>query len=241
MDNLNIILAANIQKYRKKVGLTQEELADKLGVTFQAVSKWENAKSAPDILFLPTLADLFSCYIDELFAREVKTENHYDHCAELPWNDDEVIRGVVCKGKKILTTEDEIIDKFTFNFIGEAKDVKSHCNLSVFGTVKGGCSAGSELFIEGSISGGCNAGNNVTVGGHLSGGINCGNNVIGGGNISGGINCGQNVDCKGNINGDITCETIHAGGDVTAKIIEGNVTCNAIKCDKIIDGEINVV
>ncbi len=68
MDNTNIVLAANIQKYRKKCGLTQEELAKKLGVTFQAVSKWENAKTAPDILFLPTMADLFGCSIDDLFS-----------------------------------------------------------------------------------------------------------------------------------------------------------------------------
>lgn len=45
MDNMNIVLAANIQKYRKKCGLTQDELAKELGVTFQAVSKWENAKT----------------------------------------------------------------------------------------------------------------------------------------------------------------------------------------------------
>ena len=70
MENTNIILAANIQKYRKKYGLTQEELAEKLGVTFQAVSKWENAKSAPDITLLPDLADLFGCSIDTLFSRE---------------------------------------------------------------------------------------------------------------------------------------------------------------------------
>ena len=68
MDNTNMVLAANIQKYRKKCGLTQEELAEKLGVTFQAVSKWENAKSTPDILFLPTMADLFDCSIDDLFS-----------------------------------------------------------------------------------------------------------------------------------------------------------------------------
>ena len=68
MDNTNMVLAANIQKYRKKCRLTQEELAEKLGVTFQAVSKWENAKSTPDILFLPTMADLFGCSIDDLFS-----------------------------------------------------------------------------------------------------------------------------------------------------------------------------
>ena len=39
MENINIILAANILKYRKKSGLSQDELAQKIGVTFQAVSK----------------------------------------------------------------------------------------------------------------------------------------------------------------------------------------------------------
>lgn len=68
MDNTNIVLADNIQKFRKRIGMTQEELAEKLGVTFQAVSKWENAKSTPDILFLPTMAELFNCSIDDLFS-----------------------------------------------------------------------------------------------------------------------------------------------------------------------------
>lgn len=68
MENVNIVLAANILKYRKKSGLSQDELAQKLGVTFQAVSKWENAKAAPDITFLPIMADLFDCSIDDLFS-----------------------------------------------------------------------------------------------------------------------------------------------------------------------------
>ena len=106
MDYTNIVLAANIQKYRKKCGLTQEELANELGVTFQAVSKWENAKTAPDIFFLPTMADLFGCCIDELFSREIKAEIHYDHCAELPWNDDEVIRVLQTRGKKIIQAQE---------------------------------------------------------------------------------------------------------------------------------------
>lgn len=105
MENINIVLAANILKYRKKNGFSQEELANKLGVTFQAVSKWENAKAAPDIAFLPIMADIFDCYIDELFSREIKTEIHYDHCAELPWYDDEVVRVVTCKGKKIIKVD----------------------------------------------------------------------------------------------------------------------------------------
>ena len=107
MENVNIVLAANILKYRKKSGLSQEELANKLGVTFQAVSKWENAKAAPDITFLPIMADIFDCYIDELFSREIKTEIHYDHCAEFPWPDDNTVRIFQTVGKKIIKSQEE--------------------------------------------------------------------------------------------------------------------------------------
>ena len=69
MDNINGVLGENIRKYRKMMNLTQEELADKIGVTYQAVSKWENAQSAPDVSFLPLLADVFGCNIDDLFSR----------------------------------------------------------------------------------------------------------------------------------------------------------------------------
>ncbi len=72
MDKAYTNLAFNLQKFRKSSGLTQEELAEKLGVTFQAVSKWENAKAAPDIFFLPVMADLFGCSIDQLFSGDMR-------------------------------------------------------------------------------------------------------------------------------------------------------------------------
>lgn len=218
MENINITLAANILKYRKKSGLTQEELAEKLGVSFQAVSKWENAKSAPDILFLPTMADLFGCYIDELFSRDIKTEIHYDHCSEFPWCDDNIIRGVVCEGRKILQVTDDITEKFTFEIIGDAKSIQSECNISVNGSVSDGCNAGGEVVIGGHLSGGCNSGKGITVGGHLSGGCNCGMDITCGGNFSGDINCGG---------------TVNVAGDVEAEKIKGNVVCNSLKCEKI--------
>lgn len=68
MGDVGKILSANIHKYRKLSGLTQDALAAKLGVTFQAVSKWENSKSLPDVLLLPLLADAFGCSIDNLFS-----------------------------------------------------------------------------------------------------------------------------------------------------------------------------
>jgi len=60
-------LARNISIYRKEKGLTQEELAQKLGLTSQAVSKWENAQTMPDIALLPQLASILEVSIDKLF------------------------------------------------------------------------------------------------------------------------------------------------------------------------------
>lgn len=81
MKNTNALLAENIQKYRKNREMTQEMLADELGVSTQAVSKWENGKSAPDIYLLPQLADCFGCSIDELFSRQ---SNSIPKQADLP-------------------------------------------------------------------------------------------------------------------------------------------------------------
>ena len=61
-----------IKKLRKDNSLTQDELAKKLGVTYQAVSKWENGKSIPDIAILKTISLLFNVNIDELLDGTVK-------------------------------------------------------------------------------------------------------------------------------------------------------------------------
>lgn len=51
---------------RKQKGLTQEELANALGVTNQSVSKWESAQCCPDIQLLPDIAELFDVSVGEL-------------------------------------------------------------------------------------------------------------------------------------------------------------------------------
>ena len=239
MENVNVVLAANILKHRKKSGFSQDELAQKLGVTFQAVSKWENAKAAPDIAFLPKMADIFGCGIDELFSREVKREIHYDHCAAFPWADDDVIRGVVCEGRKILQCE-SLVDRFTFEIIGEAKNVQSACNIEVNGNVSGGCEAGANIAVTGSVSGGCNSGADVVVAGPLSGGCNTGGDITVRGHLSGGCNTGGDILCGGNLSGDIHCGgELTVKGNVEAVRIKGNIVCNSFKCDKV-EGDVTV-
>lgn len=62
-------LGDRIVANRKRMHLTQEQLAEKLGITAQAVSKWENNQSCPDITMLPQLADIFGISTDALLGR----------------------------------------------------------------------------------------------------------------------------------------------------------------------------
>lgn len=61
-------IGTKIAFYRKAKGMTQEELAEKLGVSAQAVSKWENDIACPDIQLLTPLSSIFETTIDELLS-----------------------------------------------------------------------------------------------------------------------------------------------------------------------------
>ena len=60
-------IGKNIAKYRKAKGFTQEELGAKLGVTNQAVSKWESEVSMPDVMLLPEIATVLNITLDDLY------------------------------------------------------------------------------------------------------------------------------------------------------------------------------
>ena len=81
---MNIYLSENIKMLRKQRGLTQEGLADLLGVTFQAVSKWERSESFPDVAMLPVIADFLGTTIDDLFGVDkAKNEEQINEYLEL--------------------------------------------------------------------------------------------------------------------------------------------------------------
>ena len=65
-EKLKAILGSNIVSYRKRQGLTQAGLAEKLNYSDKAVSKWERGESMPDVLTLVQVADLFGISVDDL-------------------------------------------------------------------------------------------------------------------------------------------------------------------------------
>ena len=67
-----------IAELRKRKNITQEELARALGVTNQAVSKWESSQCCPDISLIPEIADYFGVTTDELFGHDVKEDEPAD-------------------------------------------------------------------------------------------------------------------------------------------------------------------
>ena len=242
MDNLK--LNDTICFYRKKQGLTQEELAVKLGVTNQSVSKWESPQCCPDISLIPKLADIFGISIDELFGKEPKpTTNNYDLCTEFPWPDDEKLRIVFAKGRKILDKSDNINECISIRFPHDCNETtRQYFKVEVFGNISCDASINGDVVshgeiecnqingdikessqnvnCQGNINGNVNAGANISCGGSIGGGVNCGNNVSCAGEINGAVNCGDNVACGDNIKGDVNC-----GGNVECKKIEGNVEC----------------
>ena len=99
-------IGSRIAFYRKLNAMTQEDLASKLNISTQAVSKWEQQLSSPDISLLPVIAEVFGISIDELFGKAPHTEPVFELVDSVPWEDDRTIRFAVFHGKKLLQQSD---------------------------------------------------------------------------------------------------------------------------------------
>ena len=71
---MNESIGSRVAKYRKEKGMTQEELAKQLGISSQAVSKWEKDTSCPDIMLLPLLAKILGVSIETLLTGDPETK-----------------------------------------------------------------------------------------------------------------------------------------------------------------------
>ncbi len=68
IENLKTIIKNNLIKYRKNAGLTQAQLAEKLGYSDKTISKWEREEGVPDIYILKELADLYNVTVNDLIS-----------------------------------------------------------------------------------------------------------------------------------------------------------------------------
>lgn len=77
-------LGKNIAALRKEQGLTQAQLGERLGVSNQAVSKWEKGMNLPDVMLLPQIAKAFGVTIDRLFEK-IEAEEKVEIPDKLVW------------------------------------------------------------------------------------------------------------------------------------------------------------
>ena len=140
-------LGKRIVFHRKRLGLTQDALAELMGVTAQAVSKWENDQSCPDIGALPKLAEIFGISTDELLGVERKevhpaeivpadgeendVHSHPEMTWELPLDDGK--KGGIGLAIWILLVGGIMLTSYLLNFHAKLWDVVWPSALLVFG------------------------------------------------------------------------------------------------------------
>ena len=189
---------------RKALGLTQEGLAQKLGVTNQAVSKGESGQSCPDLALLPRIADLFGITIDELFGREAPKAAAP---GELGWPDDGVLRVLLYAGHTRVYGPVEGADEIHFCYEGPALNIESAVSVycdDVMGNVTAGGSVNCDD-VYGSIS--------------AQGSVSCDD-------VKGDIRAGGNVTC------DCAEGDVHAGGNVQVDEASGDIHAGgSVYCD----------
>lgn len=135
---MNIEIANRLVKLRKKHGLSQEELADKLGISRQAVSKWERAESSPDTDNLICLAKLYGVSLDELLDCDTDIDDIADEKRrEQKEKKEEKKEGTVYKDKNttvniengtihILTDDEEVVLNVADGISINTKNEKIH-------------------------------------------------------------------------------------------------------------------
>lgn len=199
-----IYFGQRISQLRRENGMTQETLAQRLGISNQAVSKWESDQCCPDIMQLPQLADLFGITLDALFGRTQAEKTALCAVASLPWEDDNSLRAVCFLGRRLLEAQElphhsQALEKVQLNFQGAVEDVKSAFSVYCPGTAIGGDVKAGDGVTCGDVKGSVTAGDSVTCG-----------------NIGANAKAGDSIECAGDIGGNAS-----AGGEIHCGKIEG--------------------
>lgn len=179
-------IGERIRQARKKLEISQETLAGELGLSVQAVSKWECGQSCPDIALLPRIADFLGVSLDMLLRGGETGRNEI--LPSLP--DDGILRIVQCVGRKVISREEwENLD--SDRKIPLCTDGQTEMSVEVWGSAE----------ISGDITGTLQAGTSIAcqdVGGNVSAGNNVACQDVGGN-----VNAGVKVACQ-NVNGNVS-------------------------------------
>lgn len=232
------IFAAQFKEYRKKLDISQEEIAERLNVTSQAVSKWECERSYPDVEMLVNIASLFQISLDELILGKA------DSCVSNIPNDNK-LRLVLCRGTEVIDSkETDVTMRIVLDTEFENMEVLGNANI--YGEVTGNISADGSVncdSVRGNVSAGTSVNcdevlGNVTAGAGVNcdgvdGDVNAGTNIVCD-DIGGNVNCGLTIQCD-NISGSVTC-----GMTITCDTIDGDILeCNGDIHVKTLNGKVN--
>lgn len=207
-------IGSNIKTLRQKNKSTQEQLANDLGVTYQAISKWETNTNTPDISLLPRIAAYFGVSIDALFSDNISdylmSSDYTDEHQYI--KDDDVIRIVQMRGRHILKSNQVLPQDnppIEIAFPHDCNDRTRYFKVEVFGNIISDSSINGDVVCHQSIQCG-------TINGDVrsEGDIKVNE-----------INSYSNIICK-NINDSykLQCNSIECSGDVNS----ANLTCDKI-------------
>ena len=213
------MLGNTIMKYRKSLGLTQDQLAQRLEVTNQAVSKWETDQCCPDVQLLPHLADVLGISLDTLFGREAAAPRQ----TKLNWEDDGAFHIVLYCGHTLVEGH-PAAGEHCFTYEGPARDVYCAVNLEC-GDIEGNVEAGG--YVEcGDVEGNLQAGGYVECG-DVGGALNA-MSYVECGDVGGNLNAASYVEC-GDVGGNV-----NAMSYVECSDVEGNVVATSyVECGDV--------
>ena len=198
----------NIKRLRQQKNLTQDQVAEKLGVSYQAISKWETNANTPDISMLPEIANLFGVSIDMLFS-----DNIMD-CSDIHsfMKDDDVIRVVQMRGTKVLRVSSVFSPDsppIEIAFPHDCNDRTQYFKVEVYGHVISDSS--------------------------INGDVVC-HQTVKSSTINGDVKCEGNIDVNELNAQKVVCNNITECYKLQAKTIEckGNVASANLTCNQII-------
>ncbi len=217
-----------IRELRTDRGISQETLADVCGVSMQAVSKWENGQSCPDIAFLPQLAEYFGVSVDYLLSGQNHITGNPDDnitasLSEQALKDDALYiiqyrNGKILNRQRWNTEQPQSRDMIIrIQFDDEFSQRQTALHVEIWGNAD----------IETP-----DVNMNVSAGGN----VNCGGNIQG--NVSAGasVNC-DTVEGHASAGSKIKCDTIEgnasAGCSISCNTIEGDASAGTISCETI--------